>query len=82
MKHTVSSWAKAVGYTFAHAQHGMDKATEWALHSMRKNQEKSAGSKTSGTKSGAKQAGNAFLRFVGETGEAYYRVYEQLKRAK
>ncbi len=80
MKHTVSSWAKAVGYTFAHAQHGMDKATEWALQSMRKSQEKSAsGSKPKG---GAKPAGNAFLRFVGETGEAYYRVYEQLKRAK
>lgn len=78
MKHTVSGWAKAVGYTFAHLQHGMDKATEWGLKRMRENTEKSSGKK--GDAGAAK--GNPVLRFFGETGEAYYRVYEQLKRAK
>lgn len=77
MKHTVSSWAKAVGYTFAHLQHGMDKATEWGLQRMRESQERPASAKGTG-----KTSGNPVLRFLGESGEAYYRVYESLKRAK
>lgn len=75
--------AAATGKAFAHVQHGMDRLTEWGLKKMRE---------TGTTPPSAEpknphvrrivRAGKGVLNFLGSTGEAYYRNYEELKRKR
>ena len=78
------AWAKTLGSSFAHIQHGLDKTAEWGFAKM-----KEAGSKpkkNDTTKNvylrSAKNASKGTLQFLGQLGENYYKQYEKLKNKK
>lgn len=83
MGHQLNSLARLIGNSYAHVQHGIDKAIEWGFDTMEK-QAKAAPAKKAKRPAGV--AGNAaafargFFSVLGEAGTAYYRTYEELKK--
>ena len=83
MGHQIDSIARLVGNSYAHVQHGIDKAIEWGFAKMEE-QAKTAPPKKSKKPEGV--AGNAaafargFFGVLGEAGSAYFRTYEELKK--
>jgi hypothetical protein len=83
MGHQLNSLARLIGNSYAHVQHGIDKAIEWGFATMEK-QAASAPKTTSKKPAGI--AGNAvgfargFFTAIGEAGTAYFRTYEELKK--
>lgn len=80
MKHSVESWAKAVGNTLAQVQHGMDKAIDWGFAQMREQSKQKPPSKGAAKEDSVTRTGKGILRFFGEAGNAYYRHYDELKK--
>jgi acetyl-CoA acetyltransferase len=84
----ISPWASLLGHSYAHIQHGMDRVIAWGFQSMRKATEQSGKAATKTKKATAsrldtaKQTGISILRFIGQTGEAYFEKYEELKKNK
>lgn len=72
--------ARTLGSAFAYCQHSIDVATGWAftkLEKMTQDQEVETESKNIFIKA-CKKIGN----FFGETGSAYYKEYEDLKKRR
>jgi len=69
--------AEVIGKTFAVLQHSFDKLFEWGFKKMKENS-----NKKKKTKNESKVVGilRTFGSFLGETGEHYYKKYENLKK--
>lgn len=71
--------AELIGFTYANVQHGMDRVIDWGLHRMREAGNDPPRATKPDTSSKAVRAAKGLLRFMGDTGDAYYRTYEKLK---
>lgn len=78
-----SNWAKVIGHGFAHVQHGIDKLTIWGFKKMReaaKDAPKKDAKDAAGWKGKTKIAAKRTFSFLGETGDEFYKKYEELKK--
>ncbi len=84
MADQLKSFARLLGNSYAHVQHGIDKAIEWGFATMEK-QAKAApkkGKMPKGVAGNAAAFARGFFGVLGEAGSAYFRTYEDLKRKK
>lgn len=76
--------AQLLGAGFAVLQHGMDKGIAWGLSRMKSLPDAPPAAKDAHTGrkllSGAGHVFGSSIRFIGQTGDAYYRTYERLKQ--
>jgi hypothetical protein len=82
MGHQLNSLARLIGNSYAHVQHGIDRAIEWGFATMEE-QAKTAPKKKKkpeGVAGNAAAFARGFFSVVGEAGTAYFRTYENLKK--
>jgi hypothetical protein len=80
MGHQLHSIARLVGNSYAHLQHGIDKAIEWGFATMEKQVASAPKKKPKGVAGNVLGFGRGFLSVIGEAGSAYFRTYEELKK--
>jgi hypothetical protein len=83
MGHQLNSVARLAGNTYAHVQHGIDKAIEWGFRTIErqaKSTPKKASKKPTGVAGNAAAFARGFFGMIGEAGSAYFRTYEELKK--
>jgi hypothetical protein len=73
----VSPLPETVGTAFAHLQHAFDSVVVWGFRKMR-----SSGEVQTRKSHRLMRIARGTLGILGRTGDAYYRKYEELKRAK
>lgn len=71
--------AELIGFTYAHLQNGIDHVVDWGLQRMREVGKNDVQTQKKEPSSKAVKAAKGTLRFLGETGDAYFRTYEKLK---
>lgn len=74
--------AEVVGGGFAILQHGIDKVASWGfskMKDMQRNTDPDADIANPHLKKAAK-VGRGIMGFIADTGQAYYRSYEEMKR--
>lgn len=84
MSDQLKSFARLLGNSYAHVQHGIDKAIEWGFSKMEE-QAKAApkkAKKPTGIAGNTAAFARGFFGVLGEAGGAYFRTYEELKRKK
>ncbi len=74
--------AELIGFAYAHLQHGIDRAVDWGFRRMREAGEQEPKARKTQAASKAARAAKSAIRFLGQTGEAYFRTYEELKRSQ
>lgn len=80
MGHQLNSVARLLGNSYAHLQHGIDKAIEWGFSTMEKQAKSSPKKKPTGVVGNAVGFAKGFFSVIGEAGSAYFRTYEELKK--
>jgi hypothetical protein len=80
MGHQLNSLARLLGNSYAHVQHGIDKAIEWGFATMEKQASAAPKKKPTGVAGNVLGFGKGFLSVIGEAGSAYFRTYEELKK--
>ena len=83
MGHQLNSFARLIGNSYAHVQHGIDRAIEWGFATMEEQAKaapKTTKKKPEGVAGNAAAFARGFFTAVGEAGTAYFRTYEALKK--
>lgn len=80
MSDQIKSIARLLGNSYAHLQHGIDKAIEWGFTTMEQQASTAPKKKLTGVVGNVLGFGKGFLSVVGEAGSAYFRTYEELKK--
>ena len=82
-KDPLTPWANIVGKSFAYLQDATDRIIDWGFEKMKQTGEEPEQKETEPKNPyvrGVKKFGKGILFFLGKTGDAYYRKYEELKR--
>lgn len=81
MSDQIRSVARLIGNSYAHVQHGIDRAIEWGFETMQKQAEVREKAPPKNTAAGkVATVGKGVLGFLGAAGEAYFRTYSDLKK--
>lgn len=85
MGHQLNSLARLIGNSYAHVQHGIDVAIEWAFATMEKQAEtapKKRAAKAKGVTGNLAAFARGFFSVLGEAGGAYFKTYGELKKKR
>lgn len=84
MPDQVKSVARLIGNSYAHVQHGIDRAIEWGFTKMEEQAKTPVKKKKKPKGVGGNVAafGRGFFSVLGEAGGAYFRTYNELKKKR